>query len=103
GSGMAGTLTINGGLIESGGVNNQFVLSQVGGTNDFLVVNGSLNVSSGTQTISLSEFGGGAVPPGVYPLISYTGTLTGGTNNFSVFALGFNATVTNITSVTPNQ
>ena len=103
GSGTAGTLTINGGLIESGGVNNQFVLSQVGGTNDFLVVKGSLNVSSGTQTISLSEFGGGAVPPGVYPLISYTGTLTGGTNNFSVSAIGFSGTVTNITSVTPNE
>ncbi len=102
GTGTAGTLTINGGLVETGNVNNQFVLSQVGGTNDFLTVNGNLTLS-GLNTISLSAFGGGAVSPGVYPLIGYTGTLTGGTNNFSIFALGFNASVTNITSVTPNQ
>jgi autotransporter-associated beta strand protein len=100
--GTAGTLTINGGLTESGNVNNQFVLSQVGGTNDFLTVNGNLTVS-GLNTITLGEFGGGVVSPGVYPLISYTGTLTGGTNNFVVAAIGFNGTVTNITSVTPNE
>ena len=102
GTGTAGTLTINGGLVETGNVNNQFELSTVGGTNDLLVVNGNLNLS-GLNTISLSDFGGGVVPPGVYPLISYTGTLTGGAANFSIFAIGFNASVTNITSVTPNQ
>ena len=36
-------------------------------------------------------------------MISYTGTLTGGTTNFSVSAIGFSGIVTNITSVTPNE
>ena len=60
--GTVGTLAINGGLTEGGSVNNQFVLSQVGGTNDLLTVNGNLTVS-GLNTITLSEFGGGVVPP----------------------------------------
>ena len=101
GNGTAGTLAVNGSLTKNGGVNNSFVLSNVGGTNDLLTVSGNLTVS-GMNTITLTEFGGGLIPGGIYPLIAYSGTLTGGINNFQVVAFG-NATLTNITSVTPNE
>ena len=91
GSGTAGTLTINGGLTENGGVNNQFVLSNVGGTNDLLTVNGNLTVS-GLNTITLTAFGGGLISGGIYPLITYSGALSLSTgvltNNFQVVAFG---------------
>ena len=103
GSNTVGTLTIDGGLVEGGNVNNQFVLSKPGGTNDLLIVNGNLDVSSGIQNITLNEFGGGVVTPGTYPLILYTGTLTGDATHFSVAAFGFQATVTNITTTTPPE
>ena len=96
-------MTIDGGLVEGGNVNNQFVLSKPGGTNDLLIVNGNLDVSSGIQNITLNEFGGGVVTPGTYPLILYTGTLTGDATHFSVAAFGFQATVTNITTTTPPE
>ena len=57
------------------------------------------------QNINLSEFGGGSFVVGTYPLFTYTGTLTGGTNNF-VINLGASplaATLTNITTTTPAQ
>ena len=90
-------MTINGGLIETGNVNNVFQLSSPGSTNDMVVVNGNLSVS-GVNILYLSSFSGAPVANGVYPLITYTGTFTGTTNNFAVSALGFNAFVTNIVS-----
>ncbi|MGA3179264.1 MAG: autotransporter-associated beta strand repeat-containing protein, partial [Verrucomicrobiota bacterium] len=106
GSGTAGTLTIDGGLTESGSVNNQFSLSAPGSTNDLIAVAGSLALS-GLNTITLSDFRGGSIPNGVYPLITYTGsfsgTLTGANSNLTITAVGVTGTLTNITSVTPNE
>jgi autotransporter-associated beta strand protein len=102
GVGAAGTLTIDSGLTESGGVNHQFYLSSPGGTNDLIAVLGPLTVS-GANNITLSDFRGGTIPYGIYPLITYTGAFTGATNNFTVSAVGVTGTVTNITTVTPNE
>ncbi len=100
-----GALTINGSLTESG-VTNYFQLS-TNASPDVIQIQGSLDVSSGTQVIVLNEFGGGLMPNGTYPLFTYTGGLSGGTNNFSVVpgpgAFYFTGLLTNITTVTPNQ
>jgi fibronectin-binding autotransporter adhesin len=103
-AGHSGTLTINGALIESG-VNHNFSLSGPGSTNDLIAVNGNIDVSSGTQNINLTEFGGGSFVVGTYPLFTYTGTLTGGTNNFTINlgASPLAAILTNITTTTPSQ
>ena len=101
-----GALTINGSLTESPGVTNYFQLS-TNASPDVIQIQGSLDVSSGTQVIVLNEFGGGLMPNGTYPLFTYTGGLSGGTNNFSVVpgpgAFYFTGLLTNITTVTPNQ
>ena len=70
-----GALTITGGLTESG-ANNNFQLSTVGNS-DLVKVQGTLDVSSGIQNISLSGFNGGTINPGVYPLFTYAGGLNG--------------------------
>ena len=102
GASTAGNLTLLGGLTESGDVNNQLVLSSVGNTNDFLTVVGNLTLS-GTNIITLSHFGGGAIPSGTYPLIGYTGALAGGTSNFTIIAVGVTGVLTNITTTTPPE
>ncbi|HXS68621.1 MAG TPA: autotransporter-associated beta strand repeat-containing protein, partial [Candidatus Polarisedimenticolia bacterium] len=96
--GIAGALTITNGLTESGGVNNQFELGA--GSNDVINVIGNLTLS-GANNLTLSAFGGGTIPTGVYPLITYTGTLSGGTANFNVTIIGATGIVTNITTSTP--
>ena len=101
GTGIAGTLTFTNTLAESGGVINEFVLSSPSSTNDLINVLGTLSLS-GVNTITLSHFGGGTIPIGVYPLIQY-GSLSGGTNNFSVTAVGVTGTLTNITTTTPPE
>jgi len=104
GAGTAGTLTISNGLTEFGGVNgvtNLFALSNPGGSNDLLSVIGDLDLNN-TNTITLSEFGGGAIPFGTYPLITYTGSLIGGTTNFTITPVGVSAMLTNITTVVPH-
>jgi fibronectin-binding autotransporter adhesin len=98
----SGTLTLNTGLTEPGAVNNDFVLSTPTGTNDLLAVTGNLTLS-GMNNIILSAFGGGTIPNGTYPLITYTGTLSGGTTNFAVTAVGVTGTLTNITTTTPPE
>jgi autotransporter-associated beta strand protein len=102
GTGVAGTLTFTGGLTESGNVNNQLELSTPGSTNDLINVTGGLTLS-GVNNITLSAFGGGTIPFGTYPLITYTGALSGGTNNFAVTAVGVTGTLTNITTTTPAE
>jgi fibronectin-binding autotransporter adhesin len=102
GTSAAGNLTFLSGLTESGNVNNQLELSTPAGTNDFLTVVGNLTLN-GTNIITLSHFGGGAIPSGTYPLIGYTGTLSGGTSNFTVIAVGVSGTLTNITTTTPPE
>ncbi len=92
GANVAGTFTINGNVTEGGGVTNQFALPVIGNTNgsltDIISVNGNLDVSAGLETIILNGFGGGAVSNGTYPLFTYTGTFTGGTNNFNIIQVG---------------
>ena len=79
---IGGTLTINGALTEAGGVNNEFQLSgsPSGPGNDLLVASGGLTVS-GANTISIN---GALQSGGVYPLITYSGTLNGSIANFTV-------------------
>ncbi len=102
GTGAAGTLTFASGLTESGSVNNQFSLSSPGGTNDLINVISNLTLS-GVNNITLSHFGGGAVPVGTYPLIAYGGVFSGSLTNFLVTAVGVTGALTNITTATPPE
>ena len=101
-SGVAGTLTFNAGLTESGSVNNQLVLSTPGSTNDLISVAGPLTLT-GTNNFTLSSFGGGTISNGIYPLIAYSGALSGDVTNFTVIAFGATGTLTNITTATPPE
>ena len=104
GSASGGTLTITTGLTESGGVNNNFQLTN---TNpDVINVVGTLDVSSGTQNINLSGFGTNTIAYGTYPLFTYpAGSLNGGIGNlFASFgAAPYSGVLTNITTTTPNE
>jgi autotransporter-associated beta strand protein len=103
GTGTAGTLTISGGLIEGEGVTNYFQLSSAGGTNDLIAVTGNIDLGD-LNCFQLKKFGGGNIPSGTYPLITYTGTITNGSvSNSVVQATGVVATLTNITTTTPNE
>jgi autotransporter-associated beta strand protein len=101
GAGVAGTNTIAGNLTETGGAVNQMELSSLGSTNDLIVVSGNLNLA-GLNIVSVNPYGSGTVANGTYPLITYTGSLTGGTSNLLVQAIGFTGVLTNITG-SPNQ
>lgn len=82
----AGTLTVSNQLTEPGSVLNQFDLSRdpTGTTNanDRVNIVGNL-VVSGTNTIQINPLDG-FLGGGVYPLLSYSGTLTGGLTNFTL-------------------
>jgi len=82
----AGTLTVSNSLAESGGVTNFFDLSDdVAGTtktNDLIRVAGNLNLS-GTNVVSVNLLDP-QLAVGVYPLLQYSGTLTGGLTNLVV-------------------
>ena len=97
-------MTITVGLTESGGVNNNFQLTN---TNpDVINVQGTLDVSSGIQNINLSGVNGGAIAAGIYPLFTYpAGSFNGGTNNFLVNfgAFAYSGIITNITTTTPPE
>jgi fibronectin-binding autotransporter adhesin len=86
GTNVAGTLTVSNGLTELGNVLNQFDLSSdpTGLTNasDRVNVVGNL-VLNGTNTIEVEQLNG-FLGSGVYPLFSYTGTLTGGLTNLAL-------------------
>jgi autotransporter-associated beta strand protein len=100
---VAGTLTINNSLTESGGVANTLALSLSGG--DLINVVGNLTLT-GVNSFTLTALGGGTIPNGTYPLIEYSGTLTmtgNVTNNFTVTAVGVVGTLTNITTTTPPE
>ncbi len=97
GNGIAspGTLTITNGLSQSGGVTNRFDFSDEpdggGKTNDLIRVFGDVHLS-GANVIKVSLIDG--LPGnGLYTLITYTGTLTGGLSNLVVS--GVNGTLTN--------
>jgi autotransporter-associated beta strand protein len=101
-TGGAATLSIVNGLSETGGAVNTLSLSTPAGANDLIQVTGNVSFS-GVNSLLLSGFGGVAPANGVYPLITYTGTLTGSAANFLVEAIGFQAVVTNITTTTPKS
>jgi autotransporter-associated beta strand protein len=79
---VTGTLTFTNGLTENGGVNNQFNLSSnpAGPNNDFINSPGGLTLS-GNNNITIS---GALANGGVYPLISYGSSLSGGVANLTV-------------------
>ena len=82
----AGTLIASNALVESGRVTNIFDLSDdVTGTtktNDLIKVFGNLTLA-GTNTVVINPTDG-ILADGIYPLIQYSGSLTGGTTNFVV-------------------
>jgi fibronectin-binding autotransporter adhesin len=80
GSAAIGTLTFNNNLNLAGGETVKFDFN--GGSNDVIVVGGSLT-PSGTTTINLAT-GGNALANGDYVLFQVSGSLNGGTNNFTV-------------------
>jgi autotransporter-associated beta strand protein len=103
-SASTGALTISGALTEAGGVYNEVVLTNNANPN-VIQVAGNLN-ASGLNYILVSQLGGGEIPPGTNVLITYGGSLIGSLANFNVAVNGtipVTATLTNITSVTPNE
>ncbi|HTY86453.1 MAG TPA: autotransporter-associated beta strand repeat-containing protein [Candidatus Acidoferrum sp.] len=95
GIGDSGTLTITNGLTESGGITDFFDLTEdptgLIKTNDQIRVIGNLALS-GTNVIKVNLLDGPLVN-GVYTLITYSGTLTGGLTNLVV--VGANGALTN--------
>ncbi len=86
GTNSPGTFMITNGLTELGGVVNQFDLSNdptgVTKTNDRIAVIGNVTLT-GTNIIEVIQLNS-ALGGGVYPLITYTGTLIGGLNNLTL-------------------
>jgi autotransporter-associated beta strand protein len=79
---LTGTLTFGGGLSESGGVVNKFILSSNpnGPNNDLISVTGNLTLS-GLNTVSVS----GSLPNGAnYTLFQYSGSLGGSVANLTL-------------------
>jgi len=76
-----GVLTVSNVLTELGGVLNQFDLSNNpgSGNNDRIAVVGNVTLT-GTNIIEINQLDG-SLGGGVYPLITYTGTLSGGLTN----------------------
>jgi fibronectin-binding autotransporter adhesin len=73
-------------------------LSSVGGTNDLINVTGTLTLS-GVNNVTLTHFGGGAIPNGTYTLMTYSGSLSGSLANLAAIAPGNSVLFTN----PPNQ
>jgi len=90
GTNSPGTLTIANNLTLIGRTLNDFDLSDDASgtvkTNDLLVVNGNLTLQ-GTNTIVIRKLNPTLPPGSVYPLINYSGTLTGSLNNLTVSGL----------------
>ena len=86
---VAGTLTISNSLTETGGALNYFDLSDdptgTVKTNDLINVIGNLTLS-GTNTIVVNLLNG-PLPSDIYPLIQYSGALSGGVSNLTVSGL----------------
>ena len=83
---VAGTLVVSNSLVESGSVTNLFDLSDdvtgVVKPNDLIKLAGNLTVS-GTNIFLVNPLNG-MLADGIYPLIQYSGTLTGSVTNFAV-------------------
>jgi autotransporter-associated beta strand protein len=76
----AGTLVISGNLSEAGGVTHNFELSST--TSDLIQVGGTLDLSTGTDSILVSAISG-TIPAGTYPLFQY-GSLVGDETHLAV-------------------
>jgi autotransporter-associated beta strand protein len=87
GTNSPGTLTVSNSLLMAGGTLNDFDLSDnlAGPTNDLLNVFGNLTLQ-GTNTLVIHRLNA-TLPTGAYPLINYTGALTGGISNLAVAGL----------------
>ncbi len=94
GSGVAGTLTFENGLTESGGVTHQMELPTSPGSNDAVNVVGDLTIS-GTNAIVISSLGSGTILSGTYVLFTYSGNFNGGLTNFSLTVSGVSGTLIN--------
>ena len=83
GTNATGTLTVTNGVTLLG-TSNQFDLSNNpgGATNDRVVIIGNLTLA-GTNLIEITQLNG-ALGAGVYPLFTYSGTLTGGLGNLAL-------------------
>jgi autotransporter-associated beta strand protein len=74
GNGLTGTLSINGGLTISGGTLN---IDLAPTSNDLISVTGPLSLNNGGIQLNLI----GTVPLGRYPVIDFSGALSGGVGN----------------------
>ena len=88
GTNAPGTLTITNDLTLAGRTLSDFDLSDnpAGPTNDLLVVTGNLTLA-GTNTLVIRKLNASLPPGSVYPLINYSGTLSGSLNNLAVSGL----------------
>ena len=90
GTNVPGTLTIANTLTLAGRTLNDFDLSDdstgTTKTNDLLAVTGNLNLL-GTNTLIIHKLNATLPPGSVYPLINYSGTLSGSLNNLVVAGL----------------
>lgn len=96
GTNSTGTLTVSNNLTLAGRTLNDFDLSNnPSGSNDLLVVTGNLTLS-GTNTLVIRKLNGTLPTGSVYPLITYSGTLSGSLANLTVSGLsGIPYTLTN--------
>ncbi|MEY3898099.1 MAG: hypothetical protein RLZZ214_3620, partial [Verrucomicrobiota bacterium] len=85
GTNSIGTLTISGSLSETDAYNRLDLSNSPGGSNDLIAVQGNLSLS-GTNILQINPTSG-TLAAGTYTLITYTGTLTGGTANLTVRGL----------------
>ena len=90
GTNSPGTLTIANNLTLAGRTLNDFDLSDdptgLVKTNDLLVITGSLTLQ-GTNTFVIRKLNATLPPGSTYPLINYSGTLSGSLTNFLVAGL----------------
>lgn len=98
GANSPGTLTIANNVTLTGRTLSDFDISDDATgtlkTNDFVVISGNLTLQ-GTNTLVIRKLNA-TLPPGTYPLISYSGTLSGNLNNLAVSGLpGVPLTLTN--------
>ncbi len=88
GTNAPGTLTIAGSLTLSNSLNDFDLSDDATGTtktNDLLAVTGNVTLFS-TNTLTIHPLNA-TLPPGIYPLINYSGALSGGLSNFTVAGL----------------
>ncbi|HEY1787381.1 MAG TPA: autotransporter-associated beta strand repeat-containing protein [Verrucomicrobiae bacterium] len=100
--GITGTFNAAGGLtLENGATLTNSLSATVNGSNDLVAVTGNLTVNGNTIVLNLLN---GTLQNGIYPLIKYTGSLSGSFAGVqTVSPSAYSLTLTNITSETPNE